>query len=263
MERMEYSSINGNNIDSVKSIYVDYENKRYLTKIMASSFTKKLEELDLSECYALKGRLPLSKCKNLKKLKITGSDFNDLTSIYKCTNLEYLYLYLRCVIYTSLEMLNKLKNIKHLELYNSYIDISTYIDIDIQNDNVIFEDKYLELSNLHTLILHNTSFDPYNTTSIYFDRNERIFENILKLLSKCTNLKILKIKFEKSGIKCAKFDNLKFINELTQLEELELTNCKIKNISILSKLKNLKKLTISKDSIFNKYTLNNIEVNVI
>ena len=258
---MEYFSINANNVNTVKSIYVNDDNKNKLTKLSALCFSKFLEELDLSDCSNLKGVLSISKCKNLKKLKITKAYFKDISNIYKCTKLEELYLDLQFINYINLESINIFSNMQYLELHNIYININNFISFD--NGNFIFNDKYLDFPNLHTLILNQISFNINDMICYYYLDNERIFEYIFEILSHCNNLKILKINFTFSGNKKVNFDNLKYINKLPLLEELELTDCKIKTISNLSKLKNLKKITISRDSVQKEYNLNNIEVNII
>jgi hypothetical protein len=144
--KVDYFDINSNNINDITSIYVKDENKDKLTKILASNFTKSLLELDLSDCFYLKGILPISKCKNLKKLKITEElNYNNID---KCLKLEELYIIQKMLILKyslNLSQLNLLKNIKHIELNYISIDISNFI-----NNN-----EYLDLPNLNSLNLNN------------------------------------------------------------------------------------------------------------
>ena len=230
--RIEYFDINANNINDITSIYVKDENKEDITKLLASNFTKSLLELDLTDCFYLKGILPISKCINLKKLKITEANVK-INNIFKCTNLEELILKPKSRFNMDLSQLNIFNKIKYIELNNIVISI----------DEFLKTDTYLELPNLHSLIFNNMIIDEFNNMII--DEKENLYDisNIFKILSRCINLKIITIEFY---VYIYNIDNLNFIDKLINLEELELINWNIRDISNLSNLCKLKKFRINK-----------------
>ena len=94
MTRVEYFDINANNVNSVTSIYVNDQNKEKLTKVLASSFTKKLTELE--------------------KLYLINTKITDINILLKNKILKTVY----CKQFTNIS--NKLENLpknKHFEIF--------------------------------------------------------------------------------------------------------------------------------------------------
>jgi hypothetical protein len=232
--KVDYFDINANNINDITSIYVKDENKDKLTKLLASNFTKHLLELDLSDCFYLKGILPISKCKNLKKIILNNINIKSIDNIYKCSELKYLYISLKFNIVINLSKFSNFNNIEYIELNRCNIIYSEFF-----NDEGDYNNTYLELTKLHTLILNNICI-----LSIGYDSN-MLITNIFNILRSCSNLKILKIRL---GFYYENIDNIIIdnIEKLCLLEELELSNMNLNNFKFLNKLKNLKKLTVSK-----------------
>jgi hypothetical protein len=137
--RMEYFDINANNVNSVTSIYVSDENKGKIDKVLASSFTKNLLELDLSGCKNIKGKLPVAKCKGLKKINIKDTKISNIDSLNKCTELEEAKL----IIYKNTEFNFNSNKLKLLELQFSW-------------EGSI--DKVNNLPNLETLKIYGTNY---------------------------------------------------------------------------------------------------------
>lgn len=232
--KIEYFDINANNINDITSIYVSDKNKNELNKLSSNIFTKFLLELDLSNCINLKGVLPISKCKNLKKIILNNINIKSIDNIYKCSKLEYLYISLKFNIVINLSKFSNFNNIEYIEL-----DRCNIIYSDFFNDNYEYNNTCLELTKLHTLILNNICI-----LAIGYDSN-MLITNIFNILRNCSNLKILKIRL---GFYYENIDNIIIdnIEKLCLLEELELSNMNLNNFKFLNKLKNLKKLTVSK-----------------
>ena len=277
---MEYFSINPNNIDSVKSIYVSDDNKNKLTKLVASNFTKVLEELDLSGCSNILGVLPVSKCTNLKKVNISGTKIKNITSLKKCLLLEELIIdsnrhnniqYLQNIINLKKLVLNcdyininfNLPNLEIIEIYSNRhklsISCSTNIfthttikDFNIEFTIVLMND-FNKLINLNNLRI--------KTSRLYFDRvtnisllsleklvlinNDEVNSNLLKIFFSCTNIKHLSLSYNDNS---DRLNNVDDILCFTNLEELHLNNTNIvftqEIFNKLNTLKNLKKVYI-------------------
>jgi hypothetical protein len=183
--RMEYFDINANNVDSVTSIYVSDENKEKLDKVLASSFTKNLLELDLSGCKNLKGKLPVAKCNGLKKINIKDTQISNIDSLDKCTELE-----------EAIVTISK----KGMELKFSSDKLKS-LELQIINEGSI--DKVNNLPNLETLKIY----------SKYFVRRFLKFSKCLDY----TNIKKLYLKNV--------FFNSKYLNQLQELTFLKLEDC--------------------------------------
>ena len=162
--RMEYFDINANNVNSVTSIYVSDENKGKIDKVLASSFTKNLLELDLYGCKNIKGKLPIAKCKGLKKINIRDTKISNIDSLDKCTELEEAKLIiskktelnfnsnklklleLQISNEGSIDKVNNLPNLETLKIYGKYYERS-FRDI-----SEIF--KYTNIKNLYLNKIH-------------------------------------------------------------------------------------------------------------
>jgi hypothetical protein len=161
---MEYFDINANNVNSITSIYVSDENKVKLEKVLASSFTKNLLELDLSGCKKIKGKLPVAKCKGLKKINIKDTKISNIDSLDKCTELEEAKLIiskktelnfnynklklleLQISNEGSIDKVNNLPNLETLKIYGKYY-VYSFRDI-----SEIF--KYTNIKNLYLKKIH-------------------------------------------------------------------------------------------------------------
>ena len=240
MKRIEYFDINANNINNIKSIYVNDDNKDRLTKILASNFTKNLEELDLSGCYNLKGVLPVAKCKNLKKVNITKTQIKNIESLKKCLLLEELILdCINCDI-TIYNLPNLIKIEINMIYEYDFVDIHSNPKLEIikinncaTNKNNLYNSRIIIPSLKELYITHmniNTDHISINTNNFINLTKLRLFDCYLYFNNK-----------------------MKTIN-LTKLEKLELIDCyniRIPNnnsneyIKIFSKCTNIKFLAIS------------------
>ncbi len=185
---MEYFDINANNVDDITSIYVNDENKEKLTKVLASSFTKNLLELDLSGCKNLKGKLPVAKCKGLKKINIRDTQISNIDSLDNCTELE------EAIVTT----------------YNKHIELNFNSDklksLEIQLDSCYDIIKKNNLPNLETLKIYSE----YNNI-IHFHQFSKCFGYI--------NIKNLYL--TGSHLYC------EYLNQLQELTFLRLDGCYI------------------------------------
>ena len=251
---MEYFSINPNNINTFKSIYVSDDNKELLTRVLASSLSNKLEELDLSGCSNLKGILPVTKCHKLKKVNISKTQIKSIKSLNKCLLLEELIID-NYIFYDIQNFLNLVKieincNVGGIKYYTGeVIKVNNLPKLEIVK---IYNKSCSKTYNLNKLV--RNIFNQTTIKELYIEHMSisiNDFNNLINL----NKLKLINI-------------NLDLLNtnthaiHLLNLEKLVLIDCFDKNkiIKIFHNSINIKYLAISYIIITCNYNkINNID----
>ena len=208
--------------------HIDEEKAKSLSKF------KNLEELSTTTC-DISNIDFLKNMPKLNDLTLDVRNIKDLSPIGSCTELKHLEL--KGEDYDNLNFLNDLNSLEWLEIVGSGVkDIETLR----QKDTI-------ELLRIYI----NTLEDKSAISEMENIKSLTIFSKELSdcsALSTCTGLEIISL----SG--CEKLDNLEFIDDLDKLEEISLDGTSITNFEPLLKVKNLKKVTVSKNQLNDEIT---------
>ena len=208
--------------------YLDEEKAKTLSRF------KDLEKLEIAICDVSSIDF-LKEMPRLDNLILDVRNIKDLSPIGSCTRLKRLKLIGED--YENLDFLNDLNSLEWVEIGGDGVK-----DIEPLRQKNTIEILWLYINTLEDISALSGMKNIYGLT---------IHSNELSdctPLSSCTGLKILSL----SG--CEKIDNLKFVDGLDKLEEIDLNGTSITNFEPLLNLKSLDEVNVSKDQLNDEMT---------
>lgn len=248
--KLDLSNSNITNIDGIK----EFENlteldlsKNNITNIDSLKNLKKLEKLSLSGNDISSGLGSLTDISTLKELDLSNTGLNDTNSSDVANGLNAV-------------LSNKKENLEILDLSNndlSKLDASNFSNqlgslkvLNLNNNNInsltlpdlpVLEELYLSNNNLDDTSV-SVIGDLSSLKKLYLNNNAITNIDSLTSLSDLVDLSVANNKIDLPR---------SLSNKLTKLEALNLENCSLSNVDVLSYLINLKFLDLSNNNIEN------------
>lgn len=265
LEKIESIGIRGMNaaeddlieVSSIKGL--EYcKNLKTLT-ISSGEIPDDNEEIRYSEG-AIKDLTPLAGLKNLELLRLSHNEISDVSPLKDLTQLKFLY-----ISHNNISDISSLKNLTNLENFdfavNKVLEMSivknfkklTLLDI---YSNKISDISYVkELENLTYLRADNNNIENIDAL-----KNLKLFENLDLGNNKIKDISVINglTNLTKLSLKGNDLDSIN-LDKLAKLEDLNLENNKISDISFLEKVNKLTSLNLNKNNVENIEAVSNLK----
>lgn len=286
LEKIESLGIRGMNaaqddiieVSSIKGL--EYcKNLKTLT-ISSGDIPEDYEEIRYSEG-AIKDLTPLAGLKNLELLRLSHNEISDVSPLKDLTGLKFLY-----ISHNNISDISSLKDLTNLENFdfavNKVPDMSIVKNFTKLNLLDIYSNKISDIS--HVKDLQKLTYfraDNNNIEDIDALKDLKLLENLdlgnnkikyISVINGLTNLTKLSlkgndlasanldklIKLDDLNLENNKLSDVSFLNKLTKLTSLNLNKNNVENIEAVSKLKDLVYLYLNKNNVENIDALKNL-----